>query len=381
MPPVISQIPDTDTLAGLLLTLTALSGEFPAALVSRLPGTEHYRQKVVKALKRDKLIRTFYRDGLRGLRLTAAAKKLLLTNQPDRFRAYLTGNTETNVLKSEITRRLRLHRMAEVLVTMLGAGVLSFPWEKPAVFQPTPLLTEPTIGQPVYYSSREMKEIGPESAKIRGSRATGVLLTDGGIFVVYNTADAQMKWEYKAEIRLKSLLQMEICQRRLPGQFMSAAQSGIVFGTGMRQMEVLMGAGGETTPNYFVMNGSFEHFYYLTNDHYGEVVLQHLFDPELKAVLDEILSENLSASRPGWPIENDGIDETESPVLFGYTCDMPRIQRFDTALELHKQNGTLICFDFQEEALRRFCGPRVTLQSIDFEAYERSVLHIPQATD
>ena len=80
MPPVISQIPDTDTLAGLLLTLTALSGEFPAALVSRLPGTEHYRQKVVKALKRDKLIRTFYRDGLRGLRLTAAAKKLLLTN-------------------------------------------------------------------------------------------------------------------------------------------------------------------------------------------------------------------------------------------------------------------------------------------------------------
>ena len=343
MPPVISQIPDTDTLAGLLLTLTALSGEFPAALVSRLPGTEHYRQKVVKALKRDKLIRTFYRDGLRGLRLTAAAKKLLLTNQPDRFRAYLTGNTETNVLKSEITRRLRLHRMAEVLVTMLGAGVLSFPWEKPAVFQPTPLLTEPTIGQPVYYSSREMKEIGPESAKIRGSRSTGVLLTDGGIFVVYNTADTQMKWEYKAEIRLKALLQMEI--------------------------------------NYLVMNGSFEHFYYLTNDHYGEVVLQHLFDPELKAVLDEILSENLSASRPGWPIENDGIDETESPVLFGYTCDMPRIQRFDTALELHKQNGTLICFDFQEEALRRFCGPRVTLQSIDFEAYERSVLHIPQTTD
>lgn len=267
MPPVISHLPDTDTLAGLLLTLTALSGEFPSAQISRLPGTDFYRQKVVKSLKRDKLIRTFYRDGLRGLRLTAAAKKLLLTKQPDRFQAYLSGNTETNVLKSEITRRLRLHRMAEVLVTMRNAGVMSFPWEKPAVFQPTPLLTEPYIGQPVYYSSREMKEIGPESAKIRGSRAAGILLTDGGIFVVYNTADTRMKWEYKAETRLKALLQIEICQRRLPRQFMSAAQSGIVFGTGMGQMEVLMGAGGETTPNYFVMNGSFEHFYYLTNDH------------------------------------------------------------------------------------------------------------------
>ena len=174
---------------------------------------------------------------------------------------------------------------------------------------------------------------------------------------------------------------MELCQYRLPGQFIHAEQNAIVFGNGMEQMHGLMGIGEARACGYFVLDGSFEHFFYLTNDHYGEVVLQHLFDPELKAVLDEILSENLSASRPGWPIENDGIDETESPVLFGYTCDMPRIQRFDTALELHKQNGTLICFDFQEEALRRFCGPRVTLQSIDFEAYERSVLHIPQTTD
>ena len=377
MIPATSQVPDTDTLAGLLLTLTALSGEFPSAQVSRLPGTEHYQKKVVKALKRDKLVRTFYHDGLRGLRLTAAAKKLLLTSWPDRFQDCLTGNSETNVLKSEITRRLRLHRMAEVLMTMYNAGVISFPWQKPAVFQPEPDLTEPYISQPVYYSSREMKEIGPESAKIRGSRATGILLTDGGIFVVYNTADTQMKWEYKAETRLKALLQVEICQRRLPEQFVATPQNCIVFGTGMRQMEVLMGAGGETTPNYFVMNGSFQHVHYLTNDHHGEVVLQHLFNLERKVVLDEILSENLSASRPGWPIENDGIDEAGAPVLFGYTCDMPRIQRYDTALELHGKNGTLICFDFQEESLRRFCGPRVTLQSIDFEAYERSVLHIP----
>ena len=54
---------------------------------------------------------------------------------------------------------------------------------------------------------------------------------------------------------------------------------------------------------------------------------------------------------------------------------MPRIQRFDTALELQGRVGTLICFDFQEPVLRRICGPRVTIQSIDFEIFERSVLH------
>ena len=58
-----------------------------------------------------------------------------------------------------------------------------------------------------------------------------------------------------------------------------------------------------------------------------------------------------------------------------YTCDFPRIRRFDTALELHGMTGTLICFDYQEEALREICGQRVILQSIDFQQFERSVLY------
>lgn len=58
-----------------------------------------------------------------------------------------------------------------------------------------------------------------------------------------------------------------------------------------------------------------------------------------------------------------------------YTCDFPRIRRFDTALELHGMTGTLICFDYQEEALREICGQCVMLQSIDFQQFERSVLY------
>ena len=56
----------------------------------------------------------------------------------------------------------------------------------------------------------------------------------------------------------------------------------------------------------------------------------------------------------------------EEPVLYAYTCDMPRIKRFDTALELHEKVGTLICFDFQEAAICQVCGKRVKIQSLDF---------------
>lgn len=374
-------LPTPDTLPGLLLTLTALSGEFPTAQVNRLPGADSYKAFAVKRLKREKLLRTYYRDGLRGLRLTGAAKRLLLAQAPDRFSPLLSGDTVTNAPKYTIPHRLRLHRIAEVLVTMRNTGIFAFPWEKPAVFQPTPPGADSSIVCPVYYSSREVKEIGPQAAQIRGSRTTGLLLTEGGIFVVYNTGSGQMKWEYKAELRLKALLQTEVCQYRLPEQFQSAALCALVFGDGMEPLELFMGAGDSRAKNYFVLDGSYEHFYYLTNDRRGEFGLRLLCDPELKAALDEILSEDLSKGRLDWSVENDALDGNGDPVLFAYLCDMPRIRRFDTALDLHGRMGTLICFDFQLEALRRVCGPRVRFQSIDFEALERSVVYPQKEPD
>ena len=63
-----------------------------------------------------------YRDALRGYRLTKAAKEMLLSVSPLRFQCYLTGNTETNLIRSEVSRRIRLHQKAETYLTLLHAG-------------------------------------------------------------------------------------------------------------------------------------------------------------------------------------------------------------------------------------------------------------------
>ena len=348
--------------------------------MSRLPGSDSYKAYAIKILKREKLLRTYYHDGLRGLRLTTTAKRLLAAGQPDRYRPLFTGDTATNAPKYSVPHRLRLHRMAEVLVAAYNAGLLTFPWEKPPVFQTEPGDTNLYIG-PAYYSSREVKEIGAQATMIRGSRSTGILLCDGGIYAVYNTASARMKWEYKAEVRLKAMIQTDLCHGRLARWFMDSPPGAIVFGDGMDQLEHLMGPGSKETRNYLIMDGTFRCFHYLTLDHRGEVLLRLLCDPERKAELDEILSQDLSKGSTNWLIEHDAIDEHGCPVLFGYTCDMPRIRRFDDALGLHGLTGTLYCFDFQEPALRRVCGSRVALQCIDFDAFEGSVFHIPQTTD
>ena len=252
-------MPSDDSLAGVLLTLTAMSGEFPTAQVSRLPSTGAYQEKVLKALKGDRLLRTYYKDGLRGLRLTAAAKKLLLDSWPDRFLPYLSGSSETNMLKSEVTRRLRLHRLAEVLVTMLNAGVSVFPWKKPTIFSPVPPTSALNIEWPSYFSSKEVKELGVQAVKIRGSRSTGVLLANGVVFVIYNSGPFVMKWEYKAEMRFKALLQTELCQHRLAAQYQNSSLAAIVFGQDMEWMPPFMVSGGGQR-DYFVLDGNYQHF-------------------------------------------------------------------------------------------------------------------------
>ena len=88
------------------------------------------------SLKKNGLLRTYYRDRLRGYRLGAKAKAALLDGWPERFSPYLTGDTDTNRLKSEVNRRLRLHRLAETYVTMDNAGIGLFQDEKPKVFSP-----------------------------------------------------------------------------------------------------------------------------------------------------------------------------------------------------------------------------------------------------
>jgi hypothetical protein len=350
-----------------------MSGELPANQISRLPGGLRYKELILNGLRNKKLVHTYYRDKLRGHRLTAKAKKLLLAGNPTRFGFFLTGNADTNTPKSEITRRIRLHRISETYVTMLNAGIPIYRDNKTDVFYHDGLtvLPESEIVLPAFYNSREIKEIGVRSTAVRGARMTGALLTDTAAYVVYNAGDGLIKWNYKSEMRAKALLTALLCRERLPGIYESDNIKALIFGNGMDTAFQLMTSTGGVKRSYFILDGSYDSFLYLTNDHAGETVLRIVCDVTLTNELDRILFENLNPRTPGLLVEHDAIDETGNPVLFGYSFDMPRIIRFDSALRLYNRTGTLICFDFQTGALRRYCSDNVSLQAIDLNKLEK----------
>ena len=366
-------IPSDDSFAYLLLTLLAICGEVPAALVSQLPGSESYQAKAITRLKSGHWITTYYSDGLRGFRLTKAAKRELVQLQPERFVTILSGSNSATSPKYSLPSRLRLHRMAEALVMMYRTGVVVLPWEKPGAFLPDDRFTPFTLTRPTYYSSLEVKRIGEQGNIIRNSRATGVLLAPDRIFAVFNTADGEMKWEYEAELRLKILLQQDICYTRLPDQYASIIPGAIVVSPDMNQFPPLL-RGKAAGKKPFVLGNQFDHFHYLTTDHHGEVLLQILCSPKQRDQLDRTLLCDLSPAK-AFLTENDGFDEKGNPVLLAYSCDIPRIYRFYSGLLAHGLRGTAFCFDFQEAALREVCGNTVGFEVIDFDIYERSVFH------
>lgn len=365
-----SRFPRTGTVSYHLLELTAICGEFPACLLMRIPGSTSYKESVITSLKKDGLLKTYYRDKLRGYRLSRKARSFLLEENPERFSFFLTGNGETSRLKSEFPRRLRLHRVAEIFVSMQNAGIQVFRDEKPEIFSargsPVPMLD-----CPAYYSSREIKETGIDAVKIRGSRMAGALLAPSGIFVVYNGDSYTMKWDYRAEIKVQVFLKLLLCCERLPDQYARTEVSGLLLGNGLEHFYQILSAADTASRCFFLLDGNYEHFYYLTNDRYGDTLLKLLCSPEKVRSLDHLLMQGFHPKDTGLPIEHDALDRNGNPVLFGYFLDIPRINRFHTALQLQERTGTLICFDFQREVLHRFCGGQVEFSTISFEKFER----------
>ena len=96
-----------------------------------------------------------------------------------------------------------------------------------------------------------------------------------------------------------------------------------------------------------------------------------LCDCAKTAQLNDILKQGLTTGAASRAIEHDAFEADGTPVLFCYFFDLPRIARFNSALDLMDSSGIIICFDFQADVLRRYCGSRVRFQTIDFIKFER----------
>ena len=379
-------MPKINTQPYLILELIGISGEVNSDSIYMIHPSHVYTRKMLSMLKNEDLIKLHTGKNLRGYRLTLKGKKLLLNNSPERFATALSDAAETNRIKSEVTRRLRLQKIAEIYITMRNAHIPIFLDEKPLVFypdsggsavvQPFSAVAQPrsAVVQPLsavnsaFYSSREFKDIGGEMMKIKNARSVGVLLTRKDIFMIYNTAEFQMKWNVKSELRAKAILKHYLTQIRAMRQYDNTEIKAIVFGS---DMEIAYKFLTNTSKNYFMLDSSFQNFYFFSLDSRGETLTKLISSEAKHKALNATLSTDLLPPNAKLLMENDALDKDGNPVLFNYFFDLPRLARFNTALEIHDRQGTVICFDYQKPVMEKYCGNKISFQTIDAGKFER----------
>ena len=372
---------DTSTAAYRLLSLTALSGECSPDILSRLGIGTSYGEKLVTKLKDEGLIKTHYKDRLRGYRLACGGKKLLLAQNPERFSFYLSGNTETNHPRSGYPRRLRLQQASHIYAMLLNAGITFFRDEKPLIFREEPQAGESVrMPLPIFYHSREVKELGTEAVKIGNSRIMGILFAPGCIYALFHTGTAPIKWEYQTELRVKTFLSHHISRGILsrgsiePCYHPDTPIRLLFIGSGMDTALKLMESTGGFQKSYFCLDSSFDYFHYVPDDAAGETTLRLLCSPALQKALRSLLLSDLQPPCPDYGMEHDAVSEG-MPVLLAFDFDMLRLSRFRTALSFHGLAGNLVCFDFQKPVLQQYFGDAAAIETIDLYKFERRFLH------
>ena len=387
----------------LLMEITAISGEYPAKNIHRLIPAPSYAKKVISTLVADKQIKLVSTGGLKGYRLMLMGKRKLVAGNPARFAGFLDGAVETNKMRTGYERRLRLHSLAEVCTLMHGAGVEIFSDVKPRIFlldTPNPLSQphnekpeggkppkvdnlaghgNPTqhppspITSPCFYTSREQK--GTDDNAIRGSRATGTLLTTTHVYAIYNTGSAESRWSEKTEQRYKAEMQDYICRKLLSHQYSGVPMNGIIVGDNLETLEKYLAVKEKKQPGYNFLTKVYQSFYYITNDNHGEIQLRLLCDDGKMAGLRNALLKGMRPPDNAYPIEHDALTEDGNPVLFCCLLNIPRLIRFRNGAALHKKAGKIIAFDFQLEMLERYLGDTATFVSLSFDKLVRQFFH------
>ena len=352
------------------LELVAISGEYPAEQISLALGEGRYKEKVIAELKEHKLLKSYYKDQKRGYRVTKTGKRFLLDTNKERFSFYLEGNVDTNIRKSELIRRQRLHYIAIVFTMMHQAEITIFRDLKTDIFAPEYKARQPPNSNfSAFYNSREIKALGTPSVKIKNARGIGTLFAARKCFIVYYTGNFIMKWQYKSELRLKAVISYCMYRCGLQNAAVDKIQS-IMIGDTMEMAYTLMTSTGGYHHNYFTLDSTFEHMYFIPANQQGITMLKILKQEEIKYEIYRILLVGLEANRlPGIPCH--ACTEDGKAVLFAFEFDMPAIIRFYRAVCIQKQEGVIICFDFQKDVIQRYCSKNVTLQTIDYIKLER----------
>ena len=120
-----------------VVSLIGLAGEMQTETLYMLKYGKEYIRKTISKLITKGYIKVYKFENKKYLRLTIKCKRYLLENYPERFGSMFKGVTRTNKIRNDEHRRVRYHRLSEILILLYLADVKIFADEIAQFFRHT----------------------------------------------------------------------------------------------------------------------------------------------------------------------------------------------------------------------------------------------------
>ena len=335
-----------------LLRMIAVSGELPAGLVGEIVGSETYAAALITRLKKENYISVRNAGGYKGYVLRSKGKRYLLEKYEDDLFFFLSGSAQTNHVKSEPEKRLRLYRMSEVWVFFMKMGIEIFQSQKPDLGNGF----EKSGKKAVYYGSLEYKE---SAEAIKGSRACGVLITGDTAYVVYNTMNKRMKWAKKMETAMRTWTERML----LIGGGLRRADS-LILGDSMEFLTELLNSDSGVRKNLYQVDDVYERYYYIPRISIARIQMEFLLTSWKREKMKKLLATLVKYPRRKEYAISEGFDKNMQPIYFCHELDMRHLCRIKQEIGW-KQQGTIICMDYQANTLREYFGKEVRVRELN----------------
>ncbi len=362
-----------------LLLLLSVGGEFPSSSIGILGKVRVYKA-LVHSLESIQSVRA-HRDGQvyttklmtvsgkrakRTIRLYRGALPILNAIHPNALEYYLNAFQE-HKFTGDAFHIWRNHRVSEALAICLSAGLEMRPYALPELQLDEFRRTVP--GFPSFYIARDFKKLDVEEFnKTMYTRIVGAVFYPGGVYAVYNTRGAVMKWsgigEFKAKMHLEGLSSMNAGIQEVSSALLLGKDAGIA-------MQTLLES-DKTRKKEMRFDKIYQRIHFIPLNQDGARLLRILVLPDWQEkILGQLFLPDMRPRGYG-RMEYDAY--IEGTYIYSHLdSDIARLIRFREALISQTDKFEVLCFPWQAGFLKEYLGPRAILKQLGMEKLEKAL--------
>ncbi len=347
-----------------LLELIGLVGELPLDSLKNVRRNSDYIKKIVRRLKKEERIVVYTKDKIKALRLSKGSIKKLMEINSNRFERL----DKESIFRSDLQKRLRIHRTAEVSLLMLNSGVNVYKNDKPIILKKIDSI-ENIVGKNFYNSTELKRVLSDRFTTISSSRFIGILPTQNELCILYNCDDKLMRWAKSSEDKAYTFFEYFI------GNRYKDRVTRLMIGRTMEfALKLISTIESRPSNNGIYLSLDYDNFYYAPNNEYGEIVIRLISDNDKYKKLVEVTTRGMEST--GSLQELSEYTQDKVPVLLMFKFDMIKLVKFVYGLKTRNIKGKILCLDFQQEVIRNYCGDIVEVEALSSEKLKGAILYV-----